>query len=78
VADHARLVVAAMRLRSEAPDAWEGFVVALREYAAMITSDVLVAPTDQVVRSQGMAIAATRIAQTLVEAPQIYDKMQRR
>ena len=63
MADHGRLVVAAMRLRGSAPDDWEQFVTAMREYAAMITSDMVAAAPEQVMRAQGMAVAATKIAQ---------------
>lgn len=73
--DNTRLVEAAVRLRAGAHgDTWDNFLMAMREYAAHSTTEILRASPDMLYRAQGMAIAANEISSTLVKAPEIYEK----
>jgi hypothetical protein len=71
-----RLVIAAMALRAEASHGWDSFVMAMREYAAASTTEILRCPPEMLQRAQGMALAATELAQILNEAPKLHDKLQ--
>jgi hypothetical protein len=75
MADNRRLVEAAMQLRGVEPTVWDEFVMAMREYAAATTTDMLRSPPELLMRAQGMALAANEIATVLREAPQLYEKM---
>jgi hypothetical protein len=75
MAVNTRLVEAAMRLRGEAPESWDEFVLAMREYAAATTSEVVRCPPELLLRAQGMALCANDLAMTLLNAPKLYDKM---
>ena len=50
----------------------------MREYAAVTAMDMLKCPPENLVRAQGMAQMANEITTTLMNAPQIYEKMQAR
>ena len=67
-----------MTLRAESPEGWQNFVLAVREYAAALTTDVLKHPPETLLRSQGMALAANEIATILNTAPQLYEKARER
>ena len=75
--EKARLISAAVTLRSHAPEAWEGFVMALREFAAASTAEMLRATPDVLLKAQGIALAANDIATTCREAPTLAEKAQR-
>jgi hypothetical protein len=70
-----RLVYAAMRLRGEAPEAWDEMVAAVREYAAATTSEMVKCPVELLMRAQGMSLAANDLATTFMNAPKLYEKM---
>jgi hypothetical protein len=73
--DETRLVEAAMRLRGADSDGWDSFVMALREYAATSTRDLLRAgTTDDLLKHQGMALGLTQLAIHMHNAPQLYQK----
>lgn len=69
-----RIVDAAMRIRGESHEAWAEFVLAMREYAAASTAEMLRAPPEALAKAQGMALAANDISTTLMNAPKIYEK----
>lgn len=69
-----RIVDTAMRLRAESHEAWQEFVLAMREYAAASTSEMLRAPPEMLLKAQGMALAANDIATTLMNAPKLHEK----
>jgi len=71
----ARLVDTALELRAMAPEAWENFVMAMREYAAAQTSEMVRCNIDMLQRAQGMALAATDISTVLQNAPKLKEKM---
>jgi len=70
-----KLVTAAMALRSEAPEAWQQFLFALREAAAAQTIEVVKCPPEMLLKAQGMAVIMNDLATTLMNAPQLYEKM---
>ena len=72
---YARIVDTALALRAEAPEGWEQFVMAIREYAAATTTEMLRCPPELLPRAQGMALAANDIATTLQNAPKLKDKI---
>lgn len=72
--DQTQLVDAALRLRGEAPAAWDQFLVALQIYQAQQTADMLRADPALLMRAQGMALALHELFATLRSAPQIRDK----
>ena len=74
--DTSQIVVTAMRMRGQAPEAWGQFVLAMREFAATTAMDMIKCPPENLVRAQGMALMANEITQVLMNAPQIYEKMQ--
>lgn len=74
--DNTKLVYAAMALRAEATTSWDTFVLAVREYSASVTLEMLRCPPEMLQRAQGMALQANEIAVTLAEAPKLHDKMQ--
>jgi hypothetical protein len=69
-----RIVESAMRLRAESHEGWNEFVLAMREYSAATTSEMLRCPPEALARAQGMALAAHDIATTLMNAPKLYEK----
>jgi hypothetical protein len=69
-----RIVEAAMRLRAESSEGWNEFVLAMREYSAATTTEMLRCPPETLPRAQGMALAAHDIATTLMTAPKLYEK----
>jgi hypothetical protein len=71
----AKLIDAALELRGEAPQAWDQFVLAVREYAAATTTEMLRCPPELLMRAQGMAMAATDISTVLLNAPKLKEKM---
>lgn len=75
MANNDKLIEAAIILRGEAPQAWANFVSAMREYAASTNIDMLRCPPEHLTRAQGMALQANEIAQTLNDAPKLYDKI---
>lgn len=70
----ARIVDTAMRIRAESHEAWNEFVMAIREYAAGTTAEMLRAPPEMLPRAQGMAMTANDIATTLMNAPKLHEK----
>jgi hypothetical protein len=75
VPDPIKIVEKAMQLRGAAPETWNEFVLAIREYAAGVTTDVLKHPPDTLLRAQGMALGINELATILHTAPQLHDKM---
>jgi hypothetical protein len=69
-----RIVETAVRLRAAAPETWEEFVMAIREYAAASTTEMLRAPPEMLLKAQGMALCANDIATTLLNAAKLKDK----
>jgi hypothetical protein len=72
----AHLAAAALRLRAAAPDAWEEFLMAVREYAAIAASEMVSCPPELLLRAQGMAIASHEIMKVLVNAPATHERNQ--
>lgn len=70
----ARIVDTAVRVRAESHEAWNEFVMAIREYAAGTTAEMLRAPPEMLPRAQGMAMTANDIATTLMNAPKLHEK----
>lgn len=64
-----------MRLRASGTDSWDEFVLAMREYAAASTTEMLRAPPEALAKAQGMALAVNEIATTLMNAPKLHEKM---
>lgn len=73
-----RLVAAAMELRAMSPGTWDQFVMAMREYSAATTAEMVRCPPEMLARAQGMALCASDIAVTLATAPKLHEKMQGR
>jgi hypothetical protein len=73
--DTSKLVKCAMALRAESGEGWNQFVLAMREYAAASTADMLRAPAEMLLKAQGMALASNELAATFNEAPRLYEKM---
>jgi hypothetical protein len=71
----ARIIDLAVALRGEAPETWEQFVLAMREYAAAMTAEMVRCPPELLMRAQGMALTANEISTTLANAPKLKDKM---
>jgi|SRR5262245_53196135 len=69
-----RLIETAMVLRGAAPDDWDHFVRAMREYAAGATADMLKVPPEQLLKQQGVALGLHVVAALLRDAPQLYGK----
>ncbi len=76
MAETTAIVVAAMRVRGEAPAAWEAFLLAVREFSAMTAMEMVKCPPEHLARVQGMAQMANDLTTTLLNAPKIYEKMQ--
>ena len=76
--DPAKIVEKAMALRGAAPDTWGEFVLAVREYAAGATADVLKHPPETILRGQGVALGINELATILHTAPQLHDKTRER
>ena len=74
--DQSNLVQAAMVLREQNTQAWDSFVMAVRQYSAEIAMDMVKAEVDKLQRAQGMAIMANEIAVTLMKAPELWEKIQ--
>lgn len=72
---YARIVETAMLLRAAAPESWDQFVMSIREYAAATTSEMLRCDPSQLMRAQGMALAANDLSQILQNAPKLKDKI---
>ena len=72
--DLRNLVDASMRLRAAAPDEWEKFVHAMREYGAASTTDMLRAAPELLLKAQGMAVQANEIAGILRDCAQLQEK----
>jgi hypothetical protein len=70
------IVIAAMRVRGEAPGAWETFLLAVREHSAMTAMEMVKCPPENLPRAQGMAQMAQELTTTLMNAPKLYEKMQ--
>ena len=76
--DMTKLVDRAMSLRGQAPEAWDGFLAAMREYSAQVTAEMVRCPPELLSRAQGMAIQAGEISGILNDAPNLYEKMLQR
>lgn len=75
MASQLRIVEAAMRIRGQSHEAWDEFVMAMREYAAAQTAEMLRAPPEMLLKAQGMAVTANDISTTLLNAPKLYEKL---
>jgi len=71
-----KLVHAALLLRGQAPEAWDLFVQAMREYAASSAEEMVRCAPELLMRAQGMAIASSEICYAVRFAPQIHEKNQ--
>ena len=74
--DQEPLFVAAMQLRSTAPQLWGSFVAALQTYSEGMNAQMVSCPPDMLLRAQGMAIATAEITAVMREAPAMYEKIQ--
>lgn len=72
----ARLIEAAMSLRSETPHAWHNFVEAMREYSVMVNAEMVKCSPELLLRAQGMSIMCNELSSILVNAPALYEKIQ--
>jgi hypothetical protein len=77
MADTNYLVEAAMRLRGEAPAAWETLLEALKLYQSQVISEMVRCQPDMLPRAQGMSIAVVDLLNTLRDAPKIYEKIRK-
>lgn len=73
-----KIVVAAMRIRMNAPALYEDLVLAFREYSAGLAMEMVRVPTENLPTVQGMARCALDLSSVLMEAPALYEKMQAR
>ena len=73
--DMTKLVDRAMNLRGQAPEAWDEFLAAVRDYSAQVTAEMVRCPPELLSRAQGMAIQAGEISGVLNDAPRLYEKM---
>lgn len=62
-------IQAAMRLRANAPQAWDEFVAVTRKLAAIKAAELVRAPHETIYQMQGQARAWEEIATMMVEAP---------
>ena len=76
--DMTKLVDRAMNLRGQAPEAWDEFLAAVRDYSAQVTAEMVRCPPELLSRAQGMAIQAGEISGILNDAPNLYEKMLQR
>lgn len=74
--DGSQVVIAAMRVRASSPEAWEQFVMAVREFSARTAMDMVKTSPENLLRVQGMAQMANELTTMLVDAPKLYEKMQ--
>ena len=72
--DQGPLVDAALRVRGEAPAAWDEFLRAVQIYQAAQTAEMLRADPSLLMRAQGMALALNELFNTLRDAPKIKDR----
>lgn len=72
------LIQAAMLIREQAPDAWEAFVHAVRQYSMVNAAGLVRSPPDLLVINQGKAQAIADLALTLAEAPQRFEAIRQR
>jgi hypothetical protein len=73
----AKLIEAAIMVREHAPESWNYFVVAMRDYASQVAVDMVRSDPALLPRSQGLAIQANEIATMLEQAPQLYEQMRK-
>jgi hypothetical protein len=78
MADMTQIITASMRLRGSSPEAWEQFVMAMREFSAKTAMEMIKCPPESLVRAQGMALMANELTTTIMDAPKLYEKMQAR
>jgi len=74
MADTSKLVQSAMMIREASPQAWDNFLMSLREYSGALNVELVRAEPAQLARSQGMAMAIQDLFSTLFKAPETYDK----
>lgn len=67
------IVQSAMVLREGNPATWENFVRAVHLYAAGIARDMVKCDPEHLLRAQGMAQMAERLARTLQNAPDLFE-----
>jgi hypothetical protein len=72
----ARIIDTALSLRAAAPELWEQFVLAMREYAAASTAEMVRCPPELLLRAQGMAHVANEFAMVLANAHKLKDKIE--
>lgn len=70
-----RLVEASVALRAEAPQSWQSFVEAMREYSVSINAEMVKCAPELLLRAQGMSIMANEITAIMVAAPQLHEKI---
>ena len=68
-----KILEAAMVLRSASYDGWEMFVVAIREFAAAATTDMLRVPPEGLAKQQGVALGLNQLALILRDAVKTYE-----
>lgn len=72
--DDSKLIQSAMMIREASPQAWDNFLLSLREYSGALNMELVRAEPTQLARSQGMAMAIQDLVVTLLKAPETYDK----
>ena len=76
--NYARIIDAALVLRAESPEGWDEFLMAMREYAAAQTAEILRCDPMMLQRAQGMAVAANELSTVLQSAPKLKERQYER
>lgn len=71
-----RLVLAAVALRGQAPDAWAEFVAALDQAAVRAAEDCVASPPEHIHVSQGRAQQVRALVTTLSQCRELAAKIQ--
>jgi hypothetical protein len=71
----ARLIETSVMLREHAPESWEYFVQAARDYAFQVAAELVRCDPVQLQRGQGLAIQANEMATIFENAPRLYEQM---
>jgi poly-gamma-glutamate capsule biosynthesis protein CapA/YwtB (metallophosphatase superfamily) len=78
MADYNRVVEMAMALRAQAPEDWQNFVAAMRDFSVATTADILRAPPELLLKAQGIAVAMTELVSIYQSAPELWEKIRDR
>lgn len=70
-----KVIETAMMLREAAPEQWDRYVKAMRDYATQVAADMVRCDPSLLARGQGLAIQANEIATMLEDAPRIFEQM---